>query len=111
RHAERAERTGEFGQHADLDRVLRLRARRHAEYRQPHRDQQTQATHHFLLSCASRRSSARNLHQPARSLMMNSSATKRIAGASICTKFFSSSRIMAGIEDANIARISSVDSK
>src|SRR5262252_2312816 len=36
RHAESAERTGEFGQHADLDPVLRLCARRRAQYRQPH---------------------------------------------------------------------------
>src|SRR5262249_1838432 len=111
RHAERAERTGEFGQHADLDRVLRLRARRRAKYRQPHADEQIQATHLSLLSWASRRSPACNTLQPARSLTMDSSATKRMAGASICTKFFSSSRIMAGIEDANIARMSSVDLK
>src|SRR5262249_25305925 len=50
RHAERAERTGEFGQHAGLDRVLRLRAPRHAEYRQPPGAQQTNATDLFLLS-------------------------------------------------------------
>src|SRR5262249_20008102 len=111
RHAERAERTGEFGQHADLDRVLRLRACRHAEYHQPQSDQQTQATHLSLLSCPSCWPSACDPLQPARSLMMNSSAIKRIAGASICTKFFSSSRIMAGIADANIARMSSVDLK
>src|SRR5262249_17888340 len=67
RHAERAERTGEFGQHADLDRVLRLRAPRHAEYHQPHAYQQTQATHLSLLSCAFGRSPACNtLNRPAR---------------------------------------------